>query len=448
MKSKIIISAILLAISSSSFGQVMTLDSCKNIAIANNNDLESARQERDAAKRVKQSAFTNYFPQISAGAFVSKFNDNMIEYDVEIPPEVGMGLAQAMPALAQLLGGIDTHIGLVDHFNIAEVSAIEPIYLGGRVRYGNKLAKVGEDVADMKLNLATEQTLAKTEQLYWQILALKEKRNTIDNYCQYLDNLEKDAQNAFDAHVLDKSNLLKVKLEKSKIKSKKLQLENGIDLLLMSLAQHIGVAYSDSFDIADSEINVVSPSEIIVDNKDALNNRYEYQMLSKSVQAEELRYKMVRGENLPSIAVGATGMYLDFMEDNDMMRGMIWAGVQIPISQWWSGSHKMKEQKIKADLARTKLDNSSELMTLQMDKTACDLNQSFAEIEVAESLVNEAEEHYKIVKDNYDAGILSMSDLLEAQATLQSAKDNLSDSKAQYMIKANDYLTAIGKYNR
>jgi outer membrane protein TolC len=50
------------------------------------------------------------------------------------------------------------------------------------------------------------------------------------------------------------------------------------------------------------------------------------------------------------------------------------------------------------------------------------------------------EENYKVNKGNYKNGISTVSDMLEAQAFLQQAKDQLTDAKANYIVKKAAYL--------
>ncbi|MCW0484602.1 TolC family protein [Gaoshiqia sediminis] len=88
----------------------------------------------------------------------------------------------------------------------------------------------------------------------------------------------------------------------------------------------------------------------------------------------------------------------------------------MPISDWWGGSYKLKEHELKNDAARNNLNEKSELLKLQMEKAYKELTESYQQISVAESLASQAREHLQVVTDNYEAGILSTSDLLEAQA--------------------------------
>lgn len=167
-------------------------------------------------------------------------------------------------------------------------------------------------------------------------------------------------------------------------------------------------------------------------------------MLNKAVEAEELQKKMTNGELLPQLAVGVGGMYLD-MIDQDNTYGLAFATLSIPISDWWGGIYKKQEHKIKLDIAKNNLAQNSELLQLQMSKTFKDLMEAYKQIEIAQTSVNQTVEYQKEMEDNYNAGITSLSDLLEARAISQEAKDAFIDSKTTYKITIANYLLTIGE---
>ncbi len=145
---------------------------------------------------------------------------------------------------------------------------------------------------------------------------------------------------------------------------------------------------------------------------------------------------------MPTVAVSLMGQYLD-VADQSGTYGIALASVSVPISDWWSGSHKLKEHNLKIDEAENQLDENSELMKLQMQRAYSQLTESYKQIDVAESVLEQATDHLKVVKDNYDAGIMTTSDLLEAQAIYQEAQDGLTDAKSTYQIRQVYYQQAI-----
>lgn len=423
--------------------QNLTLDSCKSIALENNKKLIEAKLEYKASEQVKKNAFTHYFPKVDATGMAIKADRNLINVqtpEMNFPVYDGNPMNLLMPTQFTYVPGMS--YSDLDNMKSGVVTAIQPLYAGGRIRNGNKLANLGKDVNEYNISLTKEEVLTKTELYYWNIIALEKKQQTLKSYEKMLNNLYKDVQVAYDAGLVNKSDLLKVQLEINKINANKLKLDNGITLLKMTLAQHIGIEHSEDFELNDEEIQIANPGEMFINPDNALVNRQEYKMLNKTVEAEVLQKRLSFGENMPQLAVGIAGTYMNALEMDDR-RAFGFATLSIPISGWWGGSHNIKEHQIKVDIAQNNLDEKSELLKLQMEKAFKDLNESYEQIKVAESSKHQAEEHLKVVKDNYDAGIVNTSDLLEAQAILQQAHDELVDAKAMYKIKQAYYLQAI-----
>ena len=124
---------------------------------------------------------------------------------------------------------------------------------------------------------------------------------------------------------------------------------------------------------------------------------------------------------------------------------MLFATVKIPLSSWWEASHILKERKCKEQIAKNNRQNNSELLLLQIQKTWNDLDEAYKQIEVANETIRQAAENLRINSDNYKGGIVNISDMLEAQAMLQQAKDQLSDARASYKVKLVSYMQVTGR---
>jgi len=120
--------------------------------------------------------------------------------------------------------------------------------------------------------------------------------------------------------------------------------------------------------------------------------------------------------------------------------------VSVPISDWWGGSHKIKESQFKIEQANNKLKETSELLNLQIEQTKNELNEAGFQIKTSQASIEQSKENLKMVNDNYNAGVSSMSDLLEAQALYQDAQNQFNDAVCMYKIKKVNYLSAIGSY--
>lgn len=425
--------------------QTLNLDSLKNLTLEYNRQVIEARLELEAAEQVKKNAFTNYFPQVMGGAFAMKANDYLVKEDIpaaDLPVYDGNPASLIQPTQFAYFPGME--IEMFDYMNLGYLAAVEPLYMGGRVRNGNKLAALGVDINEHKLILSEDKALLKTEEYYWTLVSLRGKMNTLDSYDKMLATLYTDVQTAYEAGLINKTDLLKVELRQNELQGKRLQLENGIELITMMICNHIGIDYSDKVEILEDEIPALGPEDYFINPDTAVMKREEYKMLEMAVDAEVLQKRITRGENMPQLMVGVQGLYLDVLEDENTA-GILFASINIPISGWWGGSHKIKEHKIKVEIAENKLAESTELMSLQIEKTYKELIEAQSQVAITEKSMEQSQEHLKVTNDNFDAGLVNTSDMLEAQAIYQETVDKLTDAKSMYMIRKAHYMKAIAK---
>ena len=439
--------------------QTLSLDSCKIYALENNKRIKEAKLKVSEADQVKKSTFTKFFPNVSANALTMKVNDYLLDMET---PEMNLPVYDGNPAnlatATQFAYVPSIGIQSLDYMNVGMVAAIEPVYAGGRIRADYKLASLSEKIHEDALNLSTQEVIVQTENYYWSLVSLTAKRQTLNSYKSLLTSLLKDVKVSYNAGLIQKSDLLKVQLKINEVNTNQLKLENSISLLKMALCQHIGIEYSDNMTLQDTVFQVIAPDELYTSPDAALANRSEYQVLNKMIDAELLQKRLARGEFLPQLSVGVQGLYLGLPKTNmeslgrttssdarNKTYGIAFATLSVPISDWWGGSHKIKEHNIKIDIARNNLDEKSELLKLQMHKTYKELDEGYQQIKVAESLSEEAQEHLKVVNDNFKAGIMSTSDLLEAQAMFQESQDGLIDAKSTYQIRQILYKQAIAQ---
>lgn len=426
--------------------KVLTLEESKQLALQNNAKSKNSKLEIEASRQIRKSAFTNYFPNVSAGGFKWSAEKGLFDIDMQggnLPVYDGNPVNLQNPT--QFAYFPSSTISIWKKGTIGYINAIQPIFTGGRIIYGNKLASLGEDVSELKDKMTEDEILLKTEEQYWLIVSLEEKSRTINKYEELLNRLLLQVEDAYKSGIVMKNDVLKVKLKLSEVQLNKSKLENGRKLAAMAFCQHIGISYDSSLVFKDElEISDL-PQSYFVDKNEALKKRVEYSLLEKSVEAEELQTKMKRGEYLPQAAVGISEMYMKFDESKKRTFGMVFGTVSVPISGWWSGSYELQERSIKEEIAENNFKNNSELLLLQIEKSWQDLNDAYKQYLLSKESKTQAEENFKVNEDSYKNGISTVSDLLEAQALLQQTQDQLTEAKANYIVKKTTYLQVTGR---
>ena len=400
------------------------LEDCKRIAIENNRKLKNSRLEIQAAQQLEKEAFTNYFPSISAS---------------------GTGILPKDPLVSMSLAGMS--LGVLDKGFQTGITVTQPIFAGGKIITGNKLADLGTEVSRFQAKLSENEVLLNTESLYWQLLSLYEKEHTLDIVDTQLDTLLKDVELSYKAGLITHNDVLKVKLKKNEVKSARINLENGIKLVKMSLCQQMGIdlAEADQFKINIPDIeNVESPMNYYVDHKSVLADRMESKLLDKNIEVTKLQTKMKRGDYLPTVAFGAS-YYGENIVDKWRSNGIVFASVSIPLSGWWGGSHAIKRQRIQEQIALNNKIDTEEQLLLQMQNVKNELDNAYKQILLAKDGVEQSTENLRLNTNYYKVGTVTLTDVLDAQTLLQQNRDKYVESYTDYQKRRIEYLQVTGR---
>ena len=425
--------------------QTYTLDQLKDSALHNNIAIRSAKYGVEAAQQQRKEAFTKFFPNVSGTGLWFNANKGMAKMDIDpsgiISPELGASLAQMLPAEALAAMGNPISMSMMKNGTIGSLMAVQPVFAGGQIINGNKLAKVGEEVNQLQLQLSENEVEKTVEQYFWQLASLQEKMKTINAVDTLLTDIYKDVDVAVRAGVAMRNDFLQVQLRRNDIESQRLKLQNGISIIRLLLSQYSGLR-DTSFAIS-YQTTVDLPLLSMQDHQQALTGTVEYQLLGKQVEATNLQKKMAIGQNLPTVAVGAGYTYHNLME-KDHSFGMIFATVSVPISDWWGGSHAIKRRKLEHQEAVEQLEDNAQLLQIRMQNAWNGVEESYLQLQLAQRSIEQAEENLRLNRDYYRAGTSRMSDLLEAQLLYQQACDKHTDAFADYHQKLLEYRQSVG----
>jgi outer membrane protein len=400
----------------------LTLRACIDLALKNNYAVKNSDLELKAAQQYKKSALTNILPTVSA---------------------TGLQFGSQDPLIT--MGSGPDRKGSLGRGVLGSIGVTQAIFDGGRTLTGIKLAGLDVESSRTKGAGTRDEVVLKTEEQYWQIISLQEKAKTIRVYGQMLDSLLKQVGDAFMSGVVMENDLLKVRLQKSEVLLDQSRLDNAIELARMSFCQFLGLPLDSDFALRDSLTIESPPQALRVNHAQALTTRSEYRLLELSVRAEKLQSRMVLGEYLPTVSVGANYQTSRFDGGDNQSNGLIYGMVSIPISAWWGGSHEIKKRKQVERIAENNFKDNSERLVLQMEQSWRDLTDAYTQYQLAEEANEQATENMEVNQDSYDSGLTPVSDLLEARALLQRTLDQVTESKAQYLTQRSKYLQVTGR---
>ena len=407
----------------------LSIKDCIVLSEANNPYIKNTFLDIQSARFQKKEVFAEYFPRLSFRALGISSYDYLI--DIAVGREVGDALRESE------LGGY-TRFGLNATFTL-----MQPIYAGGRINTGNKLAKVGIKAAELKHKVNLREKREEIEKMYWEIVALEEKRHTIKHLEELLDILHRDVTSAIDAGVVTESDLLLVKMKKNELKSGKIHLEGGIRLLKMNLFNTIGQGYTlvkgvadttkpyiDNIVLADRLSSLLPPSDYYIPEEEFAAGVSETELLGIMVEAKQLEKKLALGEYLPAAGIGISYGFSNFTNSNANAIGL--ATISIPISNWGKGSMKLKRLNNEIQKAVNEKEHLTSQLVLQARQLWLNLNVAWEQMKVAEENLELAEKNVYNQMSRFNAGLIPISDVLMNQTKLFEATENLIDKQIEY----------------
>ena len=423
----------------------LSVQDCIELALKNNIELKNSKLEVDKARATKKEAQTAYLPTVTAQAVAFEALNPMITLGIN-----DIDNAQLRQLLYSLYSEYGATMGLQKVYSfmqdglIINAMAMEPVYAGGRIRNGNKLAKLGIEAAEYQSMIKEDEVRLQTECLYWQIVALEEKNATLDQLDRLLDTLDKDLNGAIEAGLAMPTDQYKLHTKQNESQLNRKKLNNGITLLKMALAQYIGTDWQ-TMALTDTLGLETEPTAYFEDASIAVASRNESHLLDLSLKASKLQKKMTLGEALPSLMVGGSVNYHTILSQTQP-NAMAFAMIQVPITDWHKTSIRLKKHNLDTEMAENTRRDLTEKMEMQTNQAWFNLEQSWLRINMAETALRDAEANLKITEDYYEAGLVALSDVLEAQTLLKRSRDELTDSRVEYRINLVTYRQLI-KHN-
>ncbi|MCQ2082886.1 MAG: TolC family protein [Bacteroidaceae bacterium] len=416
-----------------------TLDSCIELALKNDISIKNARIDMQMADEDSKFAFTKYFPTVTANATGFIAARQLVRTEV---PIFSIDENTVIPIINEnVISNMDItyNLNIIRQGVFGTVSAIQPVYAGGQIVNGNRLAALQKEVRRLQYEMTRDQVIQNVEEYYWQMVAVHSSLKSLDAADLLLDSLMATVVQLCSAGVATSGDLLSVELKKEELISQRIKVNNGLELLRLVLAQLTG-SDMDSFSVVipDSLSTPDSPEKWFIEPSEAAHSRNELSLAEKALASEELNIKVERGKLMPTVGIGALAIGSDIdiqggFEKNRSHNLLGIATVNIPLSDWWGGSHNIKKSRLSQQKASNIKDDAYSQLQLDIRSAWNSLTEAWAQIEVARKRCDSSAENLRVMTGQYNAGIETLSSMLESVTNATEAQANLAAAQATYL---------------
>ena len=418
--------------------RVLTLDSCRSLAKEHSRTLQQKDEEIKAAHAKKQQVMTNFFPQVAArGVYLHMQKElHLIDWD------------KPLGHLNFLIPERLRHLGTVDLRNlwVGNVTAIQPLFLGGKIISGYKMASLAERLQGELRQTAETEVETKLDETYWQVVSLRSKERLLDQLVRLLEQTVKDVDASINAGVATKADGLSVRTKLSEAEVKRSQVVNGLELSRMLLADLCGLSEDEPFTLAEEghlqELLLSTQTAPIARDEDteaAIERRSEIRSLRLVDSIYSKRVNMESASLFPKlygVASYSTTNPNSFQGQKKEFAGQYYLGLmlEVPISDLFSGTFKRRQAKAEHRVKQLELAEARSKINLQIKqalRTADDARRAYT---TALSAVKMAEENMRYAKAGYDEGVIPLLNYTMAQTAWMSAQDSLIDAQIRVLL--------------
>lgn len=439
---------------------IVSLDSCRQMALQSNKTLMMSRSEIEKARYQKEEAFAAYLPGIDfAGGYtynqrnLSIFDSDQLlptksfdlktqkyEFNLVTDPATGMPIkgpdGQYIPSTVALIPKEAMEFNIHNVF-FGAVTLTQPIYMGGKIVAINKITHDAEILAKSLHNAEAENVVYAVDAAYWQVVSLKAKYELAQSFVALLDSLDTNVKEMFTQGVATKADVLSVDVKLNAARVDLNKVENGLVLSRMALAQVCGLPVNTVFTLADEDKALDSSGGMLVANEynmeEIYRRRPDMEALRMGVSIAGHQKQVAMSSMLPNVAlVGAysfsnPNMYNGFKKN---FKGAFSVGAMVTIPLWhWGGNYnKYRAAKVDEHIMKLRLEDAKDLIDLQVKQAAFKASEAVKTYNTATTNLESANENLRCARLAFREGMATTDIVLAAQTAWLAAHSEQIDA--------------------
>lgn len=403
----------------------LTLRQCIDYAVEHNLSLQKDKLAAEAAYQSKREVVGGLLPQLSASA---GFTGNIQKTKITMPNFVNEMLPEPMrdPNASKYMSvtmGTDLSanwgLSLVQQvFNYSIISAVG-------------IAKSAEKMAQTGIMISTDDLVAQTANLFYNVQVLEYAVSQFERSIAIMDDSQKMMSVFHENGIIREVDLDQIQVAKTNMETEKMNLELALEVQKKLLKLQMG--YEMTEDIALVELDTDNIEAMISSqtrNPFDVYSQNTYKMVKHQQELLGYQKKAAIGEVLPALVL--TGTYSqNYLGDEfkgptyqHFPVSMVMLNLKVPIFTGFSKNAKIK----KADIEIQKSEKDEQMLiqalTMGYSNARKQFDQNMKSVETQHLNKDLAMKVMNVTEKNYNEGISSLSDLLNANSSFIQAQMN------------------------
>ena len=322
-----------------------------------------------------------------------------------------------------------------------------------QVFIGLKAAKSTKEFYQLNANLTEEQIIERVSNAYFQVFTAQEQKNTLESSYSSTEKVRNVIKSLYDNGLSKKIDLDRTNVNLTNIETNIKQSNNGITQAENALKFYMGMPIETKIQLVQEDM-AVTPH--LLDETVNTDERTEVKVLLKNKELLEYQKKATIANYYPTVNLTANynwqGLGEKFPLTNGSSKGVMWSdysaiglGINIPIFNGFATKAKVQQNQIDIDKLEIDIKDTKLGLDQAYQNAKAQIENSLATLESQKANVKLAEDVLADTKSNYQYGLATLTDLLEAENSLVQAKNNYTTAILDYKIAEVQYYKSKGE---
>ena len=322
-----------------------------------------------------------------------------------------------------------------------------------QVFIGLKAAKSTKEFYQLNANLTEEQIIERVSNAYFQVFTAQEQKNTLESSYSSTEKVRNVIKSLYDNGLSKKIDLDRTNVNLTNIETNIKQSNNGITQAENALKFYMGMPIETKIQLVQEDM-AVTPH--LLDETVNTDERTEVKVLLKNKELLEYQKKATIANYYPTVNLTANynwqGLGEKFPLTNGSSKGVMWSdysaiglGINIPIFNGFATKAKVQQNQIDIDKLEIDIKDTKLGLDQAYQNAKAQIENSLATLESQKANVKLAEDVLADTKSNYQYGLATLTDLLDAENSLVQAKNNYTTAILNYKIAEVQYYKSKGE---
>jgi len=415
--------------------QVLTLKEALNFALENKAEAIKARLEVKNSEYKIQEVRANALPQINANA--------------------GLTYNAILQETALDFNGTSQVIKMGKPWQSTAALSLNQQIFNQAVFTGLKAAKSTREFYQINAKLTNEQVIEKVASTYYELYRTKSQIATLNKTIENTTRVRDVIQSLYTNGLAKKIDLDRMRVTLNNVISTKQQLINTLALQENSLKYLIGMDITTPIELPENTFEI-SPDVFAEDSHNGMN-RTEIELLDKQGELLELNLKATIAQGYPTLSLTGNYGYLGIGDKLPWFQHYptaYWSdyasiGLNLSIPIFNGGSNRAKIKQARVDIEKYEVDVKDTKLALNLDfeNAKAQITNSVITLNTQKANVLLAKRVLEDVENNYNNGLATLTDLLEAETSYSDAQNNQTNALLDYKLAEIKLIQAKGELN-